>query len=96
MLPPNIPEFEIEYPGVAFVSSTVLDGDRSLIRSAIARNIAQNWTGNIVTCKHFEHLWLTKSFSTFIFRKIMGLMFDNEMKTFLEMKGFNDLKEMVN
>lgn len=95
VLPPNIPEFQVEYPCVTFVSSTLLDGDYSLI-STIFPNICQSWVGNLITCANFEHFWLTKSFSIFIYGKIMGSIFGLKMKQFLEEKIIIDLRTKVN
>jgi len=96
VLPPNIPEFEVECSFVIFVSSTLLGGNRNLVWSIIARNIVEICIGNIVTCKNFEHFWLIKSFSTYISRKIMRDRFGEEMEIFLKTKGINNLKNMVN
>jgi len=95
VLPPNIPEFEVKCPSIIFVSSTLLGGDRSLFWSIITQNIAEICIGNIVTCENFEHFWLTKSFSTYIYRKIMGYRFGEGTEIFLKAKGINDLKNMV-
>jgi len=96
VLPPNIPEFEVECPSMIFISSTLLGGDRTLVWSIITRNIAEICTGNIIMCENFEHFWLIKSFSTYISRKIMRDMFGEEMEIFLKTKGINNLKNMVN
>ncbi|KAG5348035.1 LKHA4 aminopeptidase, partial [Acromyrmex charruanus] len=54
----------------------------------VAQKVAQNWAGGLVTCTNFQHLWLSKSFSTFISRRIIHRMYKqnlipNEM-SFLE------------
>ncbi|XP_024893067.1 leukotriene A-4 hydrolase-like [Temnothorax curvispinosus] len=36
------------------------------------------WAGNLVTCCNYEHLWLNKSFSIFISRKIMRTILYHE------------------
>ena len=76
VLPPSIAHFEIECPCVTFISSTLLGGDECYM-SSLARNISQSWAGNLVTCSNYEHLWLNKSFSIFIYRKIGCKVYSN-------------------
>ncbi|KAG5324424.1 LKHA4 hydrolase, partial [Acromyrmex heyeri] len=88
VLPPNIPEIEVSCLSMIFVSSTLLNEDSFLICSTVAQKVAQNWAGGLVTCTNFQHLWLSKSFSTFISRRIIHRMYKqnlipNEM-SFLE------------
>jgi len=56
IFPPNIPEFEVQYSFLIFVSLTLLGKDRSLVWSIITRNIAEKCTENLIRCKNFEHL----------------------------------------
>ena len=100
VLPPNIPEIELPCLSMIFVSSTLLNEDAFLIYSTVAQKVAQSWTGGLVSCKNFQHLWLNKSFSTFISRKIIHHMYEqnlisNEM-SFLERNITNDLIIKVN
>lgn len=100
MLPPSISHFEIECPCVTFVSPSLLGADL-LWDSLIAWNISQSWAGGLVTCSNFQHLWLNKSFSIFISRRIINKLLgnvigiDKEMKDVLEKKGFIELRNMV-
>ncbi|EGI61096.1 Leukotriene A-4 hydrolase [Acromyrmex echinatior] len=75
VLPPNIPEIELQCFSMIYVSSTLLNEDFFWIFCTVAKKVAQNWAGGLVTCKNFEHLWLNKSFSTFISRKIIYCMY---------------------
>ncbi|XP_071572376.1 leukotriene A-4 hydrolase-like [Temnothorax nylanderi] len=95
VLPPSAAHFKIECPCVTFISPTLLHGDCSSIIS-LARNILQSWTGSLVTCSNYKHLWLNKSFNIFISRKIKSELFSHEdMKSFLEREGLNNLKNML-
>ncbi|TGZ54739.1 Uncharacterized protein DBV15_11739 [Temnothorax longispinosus] len=96
VLPPNVAHLKIECPRVIFISPTLLGGDLTSI-SSLARNISQSWAGNYVTCSNYEHLWLNKSFSIFISRKIKSklLMQIKDIKSFLERKEQNDLNNMI-
>ncbi|KYN35576.1 Leukotriene A-4 hydrolase, partial [Trachymyrmex septentrionalis] len=95
VLPPNIPEIELQCLTTIFVSSTLLNEDSFLICSTLAQKVAQSWTGGVVTCENFQHLWLNKSFSTFISRKIIHRMYEKNLicnqMSFLERKTINDL-----
>ncbi|KAG5305557.1 LKHA4 hydrolase, partial [Acromyrmex insinuator] len=90
VLPPNIPEIDLSCLSMIFVSSTLLNEDSFLICSTIAQKVAQNWAGGLVTCTNFQHLWLNKSFSTFISRRIMYFMYQQNIipdkMSFLERK----------
>ncbi|XP_025074290.1 leukotriene A-4 hydrolase-like isoform X1 [Pogonomyrmex barbatus] len=90
VLPSSISLFEVESPFLILVPPTILDGDNSLF-AIVMKSIPYKWTGSIVTCTNYEDLWLNKSFSLFIWRKIVNIMFGNEVKEFLEMKGISDL-----
>ncbi|XP_071651696.1 leukotriene A-4 hydrolase-like [Temnothorax longispinosus] len=90
VLPPNIPEFDMQCPFVTFMSATLLGGNYSL-KNTIVQNIVESWIGGLVTIANFEHLWLIKSFSAFIYRKIINNIVDIEMQELLDVKGINDL-----
>ncbi|XP_071567254.1 leukotriene A-4 hydrolase-like isoform X2 [Temnothorax nylanderi] len=96
VLPPSIAHFKIECPCVTFISPTILNGDRTLI-SKFALNISQCWAGNLVTCSNYEHLWLNRSFSIFIGRKIYCRMLQNceVMQSYFDRRGIRDLKNMI-
>ncbi|XP_071572377.1 leukotriene A-4 hydrolase-like [Temnothorax nylanderi] len=97
VLPPSAAHFEIECPCVTFISPTLLRGDCSSICS-LARNILQSWTGSLVTCSNYKHLWLNKSFNIFISRKIKSellLFYFEDIKSFLKREGLNNLKNML-
>ncbi|XP_071554351.1 leukotriene A-4 hydrolase-like [Temnothorax nylanderi] len=91
VLPPSIAHFKIECPCVAFISPALLRGDRSSISYSLTRNISQSWAGNLVTCAHYNDLWLNKSFSIFISRKIICKMSIHE-----EMMPFLRREEIIN
>ncbi|XP_071643991.1 leukotriene A-4 hydrolase-like [Temnothorax longispinosus] len=61
VLPPNMPEFDMQCPCVTFVSSTVLEDHYSMINT-IVQNIIESWIKRIVTIANFQHLWLIYSY----------------------------------
>ncbi|XP_071576886.1 leukotriene A-4 hydrolase-like [Temnothorax nylanderi] len=94
VLPPNMPEFDMQCPLMTLVSSNLLSGDFSMINT-IVQNILESWMGRLVAIANFQHLWLIKSLSTFIYRDFIKY-FNIEMQEFLEKKGMNNLINMVN
>ena len=50
-LPPSFPYGGMENPCLTFVTPTLLAGDKSLA-DVVAHEIAQSWTGNLVTNRH--------------------------------------------
>ncbi|XP_071580349.1 leukotriene A-4 hydrolase-like [Temnothorax nylanderi] len=88
VLPPSIAHFEIECPCVTFISPTLLSGDLSCVVT-LAQNISQSWAGNLVTC---TNLWLNKSFSIFISRKIIRKIWHFEdMSTIVRKDELEDI-----
>ncbi|KYN28310.1 Dipeptidase 1 [Trachymyrmex cornetzi] len=100
VLPSNIPEIEIQYLSIIYVSPMLLKEDPFIICSTIAQKVAQSWTGGLVTCENFQHLWLNKSFSTFISRKIIRRIYNHPSFcykiSFLERKPIYDLQIKIN
>ncbi|XP_071559233.1 leukotriene A-4 hydrolase-like [Temnothorax nylanderi] len=96
VLPPSIAHFEIECPCVMFISPILLPGDYSYI-SLLAQRISESWAGCLVTCSNYEHLWLNKSFSIFISRKIISklLIQIEDMNSFLKRKGLYNLRYKI-
>ncbi|XP_071639632.1 leukotriene A-4 hydrolase-like isoform X1 [Temnothorax longispinosus] len=96
VLPPSIAHFEIECPCVTFISPLLLHGDRSYVGDSLARNISQSWAGNLVSCSNYEHLWLNKSFSLFISRKIRrSVLYHKGIDVYLQREGLKNLNSLV-
>ena len=99
MLPRNIPEIEVQCLFIIYMSSMLLNEDFFIIYTTAtvhsAQKVAQSWAGSLVTCENFQHLWLNKSFSTFISRKIICRIYKHPSFyykiSFLERKTINDL-----
>eukprot|EP00871_Galdieria_phlegrea_P004439 jgi/Galph1/4997/GphlegSOOS_G3675.1 len=70
-LPPYFPYGGMENPCLTFVTSTLLVGDRSLVY-IIINEIAHSWSGNLVTCATWNHLWLNDGIATYFARKIIA------------------------
>ena len=69
ILPPSFSFSGMEHPCVNFVSPALVTGDKTGT-IIIAHELAHSWSGNLVTCKNFEHLWVNEGLTTFIDGKI--------------------------
>ncbi|XP_024890725.1 leukotriene A-4 hydrolase-like [Temnothorax curvispinosus] len=95
LLPPSIADFEIECPCVTFISPFLISGDRSYVCNLLARNISQSWAGNLVTCENYQHLWLNKSFSLFISRKIKRhFLYHERIDVYLQKEGLQNMNSL--
>lgn len=64
VMPPSFPYGGMENPRLAFVTPTLLAGDRSQVR-VIAHELAHSWTGNLVTNATAEHFWLNEGWTRY-------------------------------
>jgi len=71
VLPPSFPMGGMENPLLTFASPTIIVGDKSQVYVA-THEIAHSWTGNEITCRDWENMWLNEGFTTFLERKISG------------------------
>ncbi|XP_077282122.1 leukotriene A-4 hydrolase-like [Temnothorax americanus] len=96
VLPPNVPEFDMQYPSMTFVSSSLLEGQYSII-DTIVQNVIESWIGGIIAINNFKHLWLIKGLSTFIYRNPKNNKIiddENKFRRDLEMKSINNVLNM--
>ena len=95
VLPPCFDRFESECPCITFFSPTLLYGDDSTM-SLLAQSIAQSWGRHLVTCANYNHLWLNKSISIFVARKIICKICKlTDMQLFNKKLSCMDLNNMV-
>jgi aminopeptidase N len=50
------------YPTAILDETALLDGD---IEGLIAHELAHQWTGDLITCKGWQHIWLNEGWATF-------------------------------
>ena len=77
VLPPSFPFGGMENPCVAFITPTVISGDRSLI-SLISHELAHSWSGNLVTNAAWGDFWLNEGFTTYIEHRIQESIYGEE------------------
>lgn len=85
-LPPAFPKGGMENPCLTFATPTLLAGDRSLV-NIIAHEIAHSWTGNLVTNATWNHFWLNEGLTTWLERKILGRVKEQQQIELLKSSG---------
>ncbi|CAL5363543.1 unnamed protein product [Camellia sinensis] len=70
VLPPSFPYGGMENPRVAFLTPAVVKGD-GCGGQVVAHELAHGWTGNLITNKTNEHVWLNEGFTTYAERRIV-------------------------
>jgi aminopeptidase N len=70
VMPPSFPYGGMENPRLAFVTPSILAGDKSLV-NVIAHELAHAWTGNLVTNASANDFWLNEGFTVYAERRIL-------------------------
>ena len=94
ILPFSFPCRGVENPSLTFLSPSLLTGDGSLSH-LIGNEISHSWTGNLVTNKNWENLWINEGFTKFIERKLDGMIFGEDMENLEAMIGNYELENDV-
>jgi aminopeptidase N len=92
VLPPSFPFGGMENARLTFATPTVLAGDRSLV-SLIAHELAHSWSGNLVTCASWEHLWLNEGLTTYLERRIVEDVYGPDVAAMERSLGYQGLLE---
>lgn len=92
VLPPSFPLGGMENPNLTFVTPTVINGDRALV-SMIAHELSHSWSGNLVTNKTWNDLWLNEGFTTYIERRLMESLRGREVADVDWYIGTKDIEE---
>ena len=75
-----------------FSRPTLLAGDRSLA-DVVAHEISHSWTGNLVTNATWDHFWLNEGWTTWLQRKIMARIHqDDKYLDFDALGGYKTLQ----
>ena len=78
ILPPSFPFGGMENPRLAFITPTVIVGDKSLV-SLIAHELAHSWSGNLVTTATWKDGWLNEGFTTYVEYRIVEAVYGKEL-----------------
>ena len=94
VLPFSFPYGGMENPNLTFVSPSLLAGDGSL-SYVIGHEISHSWTGNLVTNKNWENFWVNEGFTTFLERKLDGMIFGEDMENLEGLVGNSELENDI-
>jgi len=71
ILPPSFPYGGMENPRLAFLTPTLIVGDRSMVH-VVAHELAHSWTGNLVTNATWEDFWLNEGWTVYAERRLLA------------------------
>lgn len=90
VMPPSFPYGGMENPRLAFVTPSLLAGDRSLV-NVIAHELAHAWTGNLVTNASANDFWLNEGFTVYAERRILEELLGRDSSELHAAIGRHDL-----
>lgn len=94
VLPPSFPYGGMENPTHTFATPTIISGDKSNI-DVIAHELSHSWSGNLVSNASWEHFWLNEGWTTYLERRIQGILHGEPEFHFSSIIGWKALKESV-
>jgi leukotriene-A4 hydrolase len=94
MMPPSYPYGGMENACMAFMTPTLIAGDKSLA-DVVAHEIGHCWFGNFVGTKGWEHFWLNEGFTVFAERAIIGHVHGAARRDFSAHLGRKALRRSV-
>lgn len=92
VLPPSFPFGGMENPRLAFLTPTLITGDKSLV-STVAHELAHSWTGNLVSNATWRDLWLNEGFTTYFTNRIVEAVYGKEQAELEWVIEFGRLQE---
>jgi aminopeptidase N len=91
VLPPSFPLGGMENAKLAFVSPTLLAGDRSLV-PLVAHELAHSWAGNLVTNATWGDYWLNEGFAVYLQRRMVEDLYGPERVAMEAVLSLQDLR----
>jgi aminopeptidase N len=91
VLPPSFPYGGMENPTCAFLTPTIIAGDRSLV-DVITHELAHSWFGNLVTNATWSDFWLNEGFTVYAERRITEVLYGREVVEMERQLGRQDLQ----
>jgi hypothetical protein len=88
--PPSFPYGGMENPRLAFVTPTLVAGDRSLT-TVVAHELAHGWAGNLVTPATWSDFWLNEGFTVYMELRIIAALYGTARAAMLEVHGHREL-----
>jgi leukotriene-A4 hydrolase len=92
VMSPGFGSAATENPRLAFISPTVIAGDKSQVE-VIARALAHSWSGNLVTNATWRDLWLNEGFSAYLGSRLMSAVYGEQRASMEAVLGLKFLRE---
>jgi leukotriene-A4 hydrolase len=89
---PNFPREGMGNPSLSFISATAIAGDKSLV-SAIARELAHSWSGNLVGNATWRDLWLNEAVGAYLESRIINEVYGERRASMDAVLGLKSLRE---
>jgi aminopeptidase N len=94
ILPSSFPFGGMENPRLAFITPSIITGERSLT-TLIAHELAHSWSGNLVTNATWNDFWLNEGFTVYLERRIMEDLYGKDMGDMLAALGYQSLQKTL-
>src|SRR5919201_1567089 len=94
VMPPSFPYGGMENPRLAFVTPSIVAGDKSLV-NVIAHELAHAWTGNLVTNASANDFWLNEGFTVYAERRILEALYGRDAAELHAASGRRALEQAV-
>lgn len=91
VLPSGFPFGGMENPRLAFITPTLIAGDRSLV-ATVAHELAHSWSGNLVTHATWGEIWLNEGLTVYLEKRIMESLHGRD---YTEMLAFLDRRILL-
>ncbi|HWX79210.1 MAG TPA: M1 family metallopeptidase [Steroidobacteraceae bacterium] len=91
VMPPGFPVGGTANPRLAFISPTVIAGDKSLV-AAIAHELAHSWSGNLVGNATWRDLWLNEGVGDYLQSRIMSALYGESRSSMEAAVGLQSLR----
>jgi aminopeptidase N len=94
VMPPAFPYGGMENPRLAFLTPTLLAGDRSQV-AVVAHELAHSWTGNLITNASAEDFWLNEGWTRYAEQRILEEVYGVELSNLHIALGWRALERAI-